>query len=108
MRNSALLILVMGGLVLVLIVAAADADSGLSAWMRLRTELADASDRIQQLRAENAGLREEVTALRSDSFAIERAIREDLELARSGETVVRFKHSADLPPDDFKPIASRR
>ena len=108
MKNSGLLILVMGGLVLVLIVAAANADSGLSAWMRLRTELVDASNRIEQLRTENASLREEVTALAGDSFAIERAIREDLELARRGETVVRFKHPADLSADDVKPIVSRR
>jgi cell division protein FtsB len=32
----------------------------------------------------------EINALETDPFALERAIREDLELARPGEIVVRF------------------
>ena len=35
-------------------------------------------------------LEEETEALRTDPFAIESAIREDLQLARPGETVVRL------------------
>jgi cell division protein FtsB len=39
---------------------------------------------------ETHALRAEIEALESQPFALERAIREDLELARPGETVVRF------------------
>ena len=103
----------MGGLLLCLTVAAADAESGVSAWMELRSELIDAQGRIGQLQADNASLHEQVVRLREDPFAIERAIREDLELARRGETVVRFSQPADLAPADlapaeFKPTTSRR
>ena len=98
----------MGGLLLCLTVAAVDAESGVTAWMDLRSELIDAQGRIGQLQADNASLHQQVVRLREDPFAIERAIREDLELARRGETVVRFSRPADLAPADFKPTTSRR
>ena len=42
---------------------------------------------IEELRSENAMLAEEIRALRSDPRAIERLAREELGLARAGETV---------------------
>ena len=42
---------------------------------------------IEQLRAENARLAAEIHALRADPRAIERIAREELGLARAGETV---------------------
>ena len=98
----------MGGLLLCLTVAAADAESGVSAWMELRSELIDARGRIDQLQIDNASIHQQVSNLREDPFAIECAIREDLELARPGETVVRFAQPADLAPAEFKPTTSRR
>lgn len=71
-------------------IAAADRESGLVAWWGLRADLHEARDRIEQLRARNALLRSEIQALEQDPFALERAIREDLELAKHGEVVVRF------------------
>jgi len=71
-------------------VALLDRDSGLPSWLELRRELADFQQRIDQLERESQALRSQIAALESDPFAIERAIREDLELARPGEVVVRF------------------
>jgi len=49
---------------------------------------ADALQReLQGLRAENLRLADEIVALRSDPRAIERLAREELGLARQGETV---------------------
>ncbi len=80
------------------IYAAFDRESGIPSWLRLREQL-DASEwRIGELRREIDALRAEATALRDDSFAIERAIREDLDLARPGETVVRFHPAQDSNP----------
>jgi len=42
---------------------------------------------IEQLRTENARLAVEIVALRSDPRSIERLAREELGLARPGETV---------------------
>lgn len=83
----------------VLAVAALDDDSGIGTWLRLSGDLREARARIGSLRAEIDGLAREAEALESDEFAIERAIREELEYARSGETVVR------LPRED--PASSR-
>jgi len=75
-------------------VALLDRDSGLPSWLALRSELAEFRQRIDGLERESQTLAAEIEALESDPFAIERAIREDLELARPGEVVVRFGGAA--------------
>ncbi len=71
--------------------AAVDQRSGLWAWINLRGDLRAARGRIDRVSREVEQLRSQVTALREDPFAVERAIREDLELARPGEVVVRLR-----------------
>ena len=70
--------------------AALDERTGVPAWRRLRDDLTAVNARIEILRGDIAALRGEVLALESDSFAVERAIREDLGLAQPGESVVRL------------------
>ena len=69
---------------------AVDESSGLPTWRRLRDDLAAAQARIEILRGDIEALRREADALQGDDFALERAIREDLGLARPGESVVRL------------------
>ena len=73
-----------------LAVTLTDQTSGLPTWLRLSAELDDSQARIIALEAETAGLRAQIDALSANDFALERAIREDLQLARPGELVVRF------------------
>jgi len=78
--------IVAGALALALL----DSDSGLRTWARMRADLRVADERMSVLRDEIEALRAESKGLESDSFAQERAIRQDLGLARPGETVVRL------------------
>ncbi|MCX5738812.1 MAG: septum formation initiator family protein [Proteobacteria bacterium] len=64
-------------------------ESGFPTWLRLRDEVTQAEDRIRTLERQNTVLRDEVAALRVDSFAQERAVREELGWVRPGETLVR-------------------
>lgn len=64
-------------------------ESGFPTWLRLRDEVARAEDRIHALERQNTVLRDEVAALRTDPFAQERAVREELGWVRPGETLVR-------------------
>ncbi len=73
-----------------LVGASLDEDSGVAHWRHLRAELADADARIAALEREIAALRREADALETEPFAIERAIREELELARPGQQIVRL------------------
>jgi cell division protein FtsB len=82
--------LALAAIALVMVLAVVDQKSGLSTWMRLRGELDASQQRIRVLEGANDALRDEIRALERDPFAVERAIREDLELARPGEIVVRF------------------
>jgi cell division protein FtsB len=75
-----------------------DGRSGLAQERRLREELAAADARIDELRARNEQLRQEARALRDDPFARERALREDLDLARPGEIVVRIPREEGRTP----------
>lgn len=70
--------------------AVLDGDSGLGTWLRLRADLAAADSRIAEIREQADALQRQADALETDEFAIERAIREELEYARRGETLVRL------------------
>ena len=74
----------------ILVYGFADSETGIRSWWELRGELSQARDRIERLEEANTDLRAEVKDLRSDPWAMERAIREDLQLARPGEAIVRF------------------
>lgn len=73
-----------------LVVTVFNGETGFPMWLRLRNDVSASSGRIAELRREIRDLRSQVEALETDPFALERAIREDLGLARPGETVVRF------------------
>ena len=80
------------------VLALADGESGLRTWWGLRAELALAEERIEELRGEVADLERAGAGLEADPFALERAIRERLEFARPGETVVRALPSKSANP----------
>ena len=77
-----------------------DTDSGLRAWLGLRRDVTAARGRIQSLQAEIVELDSQAKALASDPFAQERAIREELEWALAGESVVRMPAEAPAPIRD--------
>ena len=79
-----------------LAIAVLDGDSGLGTWLRLRADLAAAESRIAELRDQTEALERRAEALENDEFAIERAIREDLEYARRGETLLRLPREPDV------------
>jgi cell division protein FtsB len=64
-------------------------EGGFPTWLRLRDEVAQAEERIRTLERQNPVLRDEVAALRTDPFAQERAVREELGWVRPGEILVR-------------------
>jgi cell division protein FtsB len=70
-------------------VAVADESTGIRTWLELREDVRVAKARVVELEARIASRESEAEALRSDPFALEQAIREDLGLARPGEIVVR-------------------
>jgi len=78
--------------------AVLDEDAGLRSWWRVRAELESTRDRVDELRREVRTLRSEAKALHSERFALEAAIREDLGLARPGETVLLLEE-AEAPSD---------
>lgn len=78
--------------------AALDGDAGLRSWWRVSSELDATRERVAGLQGEVRALRSEAEALRSEGFALEAAIREDLGLARPGETVLLLE-DADAPTE---------
>ena len=74
-----------------LVFAWIDGDAGLRAWRSLRSDRDAANDRIEALRLDVDTRRRDAAALVDDEFAIERAIRERLEYARPGETIVKLR-----------------
>jgi cell division protein FtsB len=70
-------------------VAVADTNSGVRTWLQVRRDLATAQQRVAELEKRIAMREGEAESLRKDPLALERAIREDLGLAKPGEIVVR-------------------
>ena len=86
----------LGTLVIAILAVSAllDRDSGLEIWLEWRENLSSSSARVERLVRENEALRREIELLEAEPEAIDRAIREELDLALPGEVVVRFS-SAD-------------
>jgi cell division protein FtsB len=74
-------------ILLALVVGALFGDRGILHLMAQRDKAAALETEIGELRAENARLATEIRALKTDPRAIERVAREELGLARPGETV---------------------
>ena len=95
------------GLAAALALAVLDRESGLLAWLELSEERSALRVQIDDQRRSNAALAQDIEALQNDPYEADRAIREALDLAKPGETVVRFKredtlmraHAATRPPD---------
>ena len=75
----------------VLLVNAVFGDKGLMDSLRARKASAAAARELDQLRRENASLREQVRRLRTDPAAIEAVARGELGLIRPGEILVTIK-----------------
>lgn len=88
-----------GILLAALLVGTLFGDGGLLQLMDERRRTEALALELGALRAENSRLGEEIEALRTDPAAIERLAREELGLARAGETVflVRRHPSAKHP-----------
>ena len=87
-------------LALALVAAAAawawlDPNDGISTWLLLRSDVAQAEARVRGLERQNGSLAEEAQKLRTEPFTQERAVREDLRWARSGEVLVRVPPQPD-------------
>ena len=86
----------LGTVLIALVVAFAllDEETGIEIWMDLRESLGVSSARVAVLERENEALRSELEILEVEPSALDRAIREELDLALPGEVVVHFR-SAD-------------
>ena len=81
------------GLALLLTWHVINGKHGLSVWQQKRIEDRQLQKEIEDLREENARLRDRVEHLKSDPHAIEREAREKLHYAKPGEVIYA------LPPD---------
>ncbi len=67
-----------------------DRDSGVGKWVELREDLSVLSARVARLARANDAMRREIEMLEAEPDAVDRAIREELDVALPGEIVVRF------------------
>jgi cell division protein FtsB len=92
--------LAIGVVVMALVLAITDGESGLRTWWALRDDLRAAQARIDHLRSDVTDLERDSGGLTGagEPFALERAIRERLVYAREGETIVRLDAPGDTSP----------
>jgi len=93
-RKAALLASVIA--IIALVVGSLFGDRGILQVMAQRQRALELAREIEDIRAENVRLAAEIRALRTDPRAIERIAREQLGLARPGETVFLIR-DADPP-----------
>ena len=73
-----------------------DHESGFGVWLELGADLSRSEARIAQLVSQNEAMRREIEMLEAEPDAIDRAIREELDLALPGEIIVRFEKPGGL------------
>jgi cell division protein FtsB len=67
-----------------------DHDSGVGIWLELRGDLSASEARVARLVDQTESMRREIEMLEAEPAALDRAIREELDVALPGEIVVRF------------------
>lgn len=72
-------------------------EMGLVKYYRMKAQYRDLVEEISRLKQDNARLASEVHGLRSDSAVIERLARDNLGLARKGETVYYYDEAYSNP-----------
>lgn len=92
------LLIVLGLGLLALVVHALFGARGYVALRQQRKEYERLKQEIQALREENQQLIEEIKTLKSDPEMIERIAREELKLARPGETVIALPQTQTQEP----------
>jgi len=80
---------------LFLVYAMLNRAGSIQSWLELRGDLLEGEERIGALEEENRGLRAEIEVFEGDSIAVERVLREELELARPGEVIVKLPDAAE-------------
>lgn len=102
----------LGTLMIALLAVSAlvDQETGVGIWLELRDDLSASTARVTALARENEALRREIEILEAEPAAVDRAIREELDLVLPGEVVVRFARAEGSPagPDGDRDRASRR
>jgi cell division protein FtsB len=93
-RKAALLASVIA--IIALVVGSLFGDRGILQLVAQRQRALDLAREIEEIRGENVRLAAEIRGLRTDPRAIERIAREQLGLARPGETVFLIR-DADAP-----------
>ena len=66
-------------------------DDGLLERHALKQRLIHMDERVEQIKAENSVLRDEIQSLRDDPVAVRRASAEQLLAAEAGSTIYRFE-----------------
>lgn len=93
----------LGLLVAVMLVHDVFGTHGFLAMRRTQSEIKKVKADIEQLSKENEALEQEVKDLKSDPRLIEKIARDDLGLARPGETIIRIPQDQQF---DQKPTTS--
>lgn len=73
-----------------------DRGSGIQTWFELRDNVRRAEAHVHSLRQEIARLEREIESFERSPFAVERAIREELDWVRPGEVLVRMPDADGL------------
>lgn len=69
-------------------------------YLRLKSEIETVENGNNEIEARNALLRTRIEALRTDSRAIERKVRDELGLVRPDEVILLFKTDVEEKPED--------
>ncbi len=79
---------------LLVLVAATFGDKGVVTVYKFKSELNELKSFNKKLTNENLRLRNEIAALKSDPFAVEKVAREKLNLVKAGEVIYQFVPSS--------------
>ncbi|HUO83719.1 MAG TPA: septum formation initiator family protein [Thermoanaerobaculia bacterium] len=74
-------------LTIVFVVSFVFSEEGIAELQRAQKRVSDLDREVERLRSENERLRRELETLRSSTYAYEKIAREDLGMAKPGETV---------------------
>ena len=100
-KKEKALFIILSAMIVILVVLIWTNDRGLARYIQNRKEYERLSEEVEKLEEENELLKKEITLMEKDQYFFEKVAREDLNMIKDGEVIIKLDQG-ETEPDTIR------